>query len=324
MIRGARIKLTLAYTSGIAIMMASFSTVLYVALQNVLAGNLEAGGNATAQVEQAVLSADLARARLTLAAVNVVGWLLSATVSYFIAGRTLQPIGATIERQRQFTAHASHELRTPLTIMEGEIDVTLARERTTQEYRRTLSMVYGEVDHMKRSVDDLLVLAQVDARREVTARECRELASAVNEIVRPVLPTLAAHSVRLTADIPPALEACLDWEGIYRLLRNLLDNAVRHTPPGGEIRIDASRHGSDLNLRVYNTGSRIAEPDLPHLFLPFYRGKGSASGSGSGLGLALCEWIARAHGGSVTAENLPDGVAFVVHLPRVPQRGLEG
>jgi signal transduction histidine kinase len=257
-----------------------------------------------------------ARARLALVGVNVAGWVLTAALSYFIAGRTLRPIEAAVERQRQFTAHASHELRTPLTIMQGAIDVTLARERSPEEYRRTLGLVHAEVDHMKHSVNDLLMLAQVEARREVVGRERRAVVEVVDEVVRPLLSALSKREIRLISDVPPQLEACLDWERIQHLLRNLLDNAVRYTPPRGEIRIAANQHRGDLELLVFNSGSHIAGDDLPHLFIPFYRGRASTRGTGSGLGLALCDWLARAHGGSIVAENRNGGVAFVVRLPR--------
>jgi signal transduction histidine kinase len=317
MIRSARVKLTLAYTAGIALMMAAFSIALYLALENVMVANLDVGGNATAQVEQAVLAADLARARLALVGVNVFGWILSAVVSYVIAGRTLRPIESAVKRQRQFTAHASHELRTPLTIMEGEIDVTLARGRSPEEYRRTLDLVHAEVDHMKHSVDDMLTLAQVEARREIIGRERRVVAEVVDEVVRPLLARSREQEIRLTTDVSSRLEACLDWERIQHLLRNLLDNALCHTPLGGQICIDANQHGGDLELTVFNSGSHISADDLPHLFVPFYRGRETARGAaGAGLGLALSEWVARAHGGSIMAENRPGGVAFVVRLPR--------
>jgi signal transduction histidine kinase len=202
----ARLKLTLAYTVGIALIMAAFSVALYIAL----AGNIDVPGSGTERADQAIQAAQLARIRLVIAAVNVVGWVLAAGIAYVIAGRTLRPIAAALARQRQFTAHASHELRTPLTVMKGEIDVSLARERAPEQYRETLS------------------------------------------------------------------------------------------------RIDAE---------VFNAGAPIADSDLPHLFVPFYRGKGSDPDGGTGLGLALSDWVARAHGGSIMAQNSNGGVSFIVRLP---------
>lgn len=315
MVRSARLTLTLAYTAGIALLMAAFSVALYIALASVIGNNLDVGGNAGAEVERAVQSAELARARLALVGINVVGWVVSAAVSYVVAGRTLRPIEAAVERQRQFTAHAAHELRTPLTIIKTETDVTLARERTPEEYRRTLGRVTTEIDHIERSVNDLLSLARVEANPRDIQRMTRPVRTAIVDVTAPFIPLLVARGIRSTVDVPTDWDASLDWERVDHLLRNLVDNAARHTPEGGEIRITAREGSGGLELTVFNSGSPIPERDMPHLFVPFYRGREKAGDTGSGLGLALADWVARAHGGGITAQNRPDGVAFVVRLP---------
>ncbi|GAC1321038.1 MAG: HAMP domain-containing sensor histidine kinase [Chloroflexota bacterium] len=312
----ARLKLTLAYTTAIALVMVAFSLALYTALKGSLAGNLELGNNATAQVEQAVLAAEFHRARLVLLAINAVGWAIAAAVSYVIAGRTLRPIEDSLSRQREFTAHASHELRTPLTIVKGEIDVTLAQERPPEEYRRVLTLIEEEVDHLEKMVADLLTLARIEAAPRMLEREQRGVGEVIHETAELFTPQLSERDVQVEINVPPGLRARLDWARVRHLLANLMDNAARYTPPHGHIDIRAADYGKGLELRVFNTGSHIAESDLPHLFTPFYRGKASSSESGTGLGLALCDWITRAHGGSIAAHNEHDGVAFVVRLPR--------
>jgi signal transduction histidine kinase len=307
----ARLKLTLAYTVGIALIMAAFSVALYI----VLAGNIDIPGSGTERADQAIQAAQLARIRLVIAAVNVAGWVLAAGVAYVIAGRTLRPIAAALARQRQFTAHASHELRTPLTVMKGEIDVSLARERAPEQYRETLSRIDAEVVHLEQMVADLLDLAELDARQETLNRECRAVGDVLREVVEPLTPQLSQHRLHLVVDIPAPLEANLDWTRVRHLARNLVENAIQHTPPLGEIRISGRQRGKDLELIVFNTGAPIADSDLPHLFVPFYRGKGSDPDGGTGLGLALSDWVARAHGGSIMAQNCNGGVSFIVRLP---------
>jgi two-component system sensor histidine kinase CiaH len=317
MIRSARVELTLAYTAGIALMMAVFSIALYIALASAIAGNLEVGGNAGPNVERAVQSAELARARVVLVGVNLVGWVVSAAVSYFVAGRTLRPIEAAVERQRQFTAHAAHELRTPLTVMKTETDVTLSRERSREEYRQTLSLVNAEVEYMERAVNDLLALARVEANPSALERERRRVSEAVVEAVAPFVSRLNERNIHVITDVPDHLMVALDWERVGHLLRNLLDNAVRHTAHGGEIRITAREDNDNLEFAVFNSGLPIPDRDLPQLLIPFYRGRGKAGNGGSGLGLALADWVARAHGGSITAHNRTEGVEFTVRLPTV-------
>jgi signal transduction histidine kinase len=309
--RSARLKLTLAYTLGIALIMATFSVALYVAL----AGNIDLPGSAGEHADQAIRAAQLSRIRLVLASVNAVGWLLAAGLSYLIAGRTLRPIEASLARQRQFTAHASHELRTPLTVIKGEVDLAFARERTAAQYQSTLHLIDAEVEHLGTLVDDLLELAGLEASERLPQREHREMGRPIREVVALLCARLSERQVRVVLDIPPNLEASLDWGRIRHLLTNLLENAVERTPVGGEIRISACAHDTSVSLSIFNSGPAIADTDLPHVFLPFYRGKGNNPEGGTGLGLALCDWIARAHGGSITVQNLADGVSFVVLLP---------
>lgn len=311
MFRSARFKLTITYTVGIAVIMAAFSLLLYLTLQRALAGNLEVEGNAGAHFEQALLATELGRARLTLLLVNLVSWLLAALISYFVAGRTLRPIEAALDRQQRFTAHASHELRTPLTVIRGEIEVTLARCRPAAAYRETLERVNAEVEQLESIISDLLRLTRAYTPR----RTDREVAAVLRPVSQPFATRAGARGVKLVLEAAPQLVAALDWTSIEHVLRNLLDNALRHTPEGGEIRLEAHAHRNILELSVFNSGTAIAREDLPHLFLPFYRGRDSDAEAGTGLGLALCEWIVRQQGGSIRAVNVPDGVRFVVRLP---------
>lgn len=314
MFHNARIHLTTAYTIGIAVIMAAFSLALYIALQQALAGNLEAPGSASGQLEQAMLASQLIRVRAALLAVNLAGWVISALLSWIVAGRTLRPIEESVERQRRFAAHASHELRTPLTVIKGEIDVTLSRDRTPADYREVLLRVNDEVDHMERAVSSLLDLARSAGRTPGRASR-RPVRPALEEMVRPFRARTDEKGIRLLVEPGNPSEASLDWGRIELVMWNLLDNAVRHTPAGGEIRVRAAFQRSAIHFVVFNTGDPIAPDDLPHLFVPFYRGHGKASGLGTGLGLALCEWIAHAQGGSVAVDNTPQGVSFTVRLP---------
>jgi len=311
----ARIKLTLAYTLVIALVMAAFSVALYLSIATAMANTLDVPDPTTVQTEHAFLSAELARARLALLGINIAGWLVAATASYLVAGRTLAPLESALARQRQFTAHASHELRTPLTVMKGEIDVTMARERSPEQYRETLTRLDDEVIHLEQMTGTLLTLAQAQEARRASECSVGDVGELVHDIVCSFSQRAEDAGILLDTSLPPQLRANLDWPHVRHLLTNLLDNALRHTKRGGTVRVSAAPHGRILELTVFNTGAQIATQDLPHLFVPFYRGKGSSSGGGAGLGLALADWIARSHGGAIAVHNQLDGVSFTVRLP---------
>jgi signal transduction histidine kinase len=314
--RSARLKLTLVYTLAIALVMAVFSVALYFAIASAISGNLEVPDALGARAEQALIDAQLARARLALLGINLAGWVVAAAASYVFAGRTLAPLEAAMARQRQFTAHASHELRTPLTVIKGEIDVTRARERSPALYRETLDRIDTEVMHLESVVSDLLALARMEAGHDYAERRSGNVAAAVGEVVEPFRLPVGNKHITVEATVPTQLEATLDWPRVRHLLTNLIDNAVQHTAPGGRIQIAAAQHGRYIDLAVFNSGPPIDPADLPHLFVPFYRGQEGPSYTGTGLGLALCDWIVRTHHGSIIARNLDGGVSFDVRLPR--------
>jgi signal transduction histidine kinase len=316
--RSARVKLTVVYTLAIALVMAGFSVALYLAVSAGITSTLEVPESLSARTEHAVLEEHLARARIALLAVNSAGWVLAAGASYLIAGWTLRPIESAVSRQRQFTSHASHELRTPLTVMKGEIDVTAMRDRSPEEYRETLTRIDEEITQLDAITVDLLSLARLEADSRVRNRRSQNVRASLERAIQSVQADARARGLMLRLDVPADLEASLDWDKIDRLVSNLLTNAVQHASPAGTVLVRAAPDGSRrgrFELTVYNSGAPISPKDLPHLFMPFYRGAGSDPGSGTGLGLALVDWIVRCHHGSVSAQNVEGGVSFVVRLP---------
>lgn len=317
MFRNARVKLTAGYTVGIAMIMAAFSMALYLALQQALVGNLEMGGNASPQLENTVVAADLARVRLALLTVNFAGWIISALISSIVARRTLRPIEESIERQSRFAAHASHELRSPLSAIKGEIEATLAQQRRVEAYRETLTRVNTEVDHLERTVRSLLELARASSGQHTAWIECRAVQAALQEMAEPLRARMAEVRTRLVVEVPPDLYATLDWDRVALVIRNLLDSAAQHTGEDGEIRLVARSRRQDLELEVFASGPHVTPADRPHLFVPFYRGRGGDPDLGTGIGLALCEWVVRAQGGTIAVHNFPRGVCFRLRLPHV-------
>jgi two-component system, OmpR family, sensor kinase len=216
-----------------------------------------------------------------------------------------------LARQRRFVADASHELRTPLTSVLANLEL-LAESLDGEEGDAARSALRSS-QRMRRLVGDLLLLARTDAAR-VVAREPCDLAQIVVEAASELGPVSSAHEITLEAH-PALVEGARDE--LHRLAINLLENAVRHTPPGTEIRVSTTTlPDGQVELVVEDDGPGIAAEIVPSLFERFVRGAGDAGGS-FGLGLAIVHAVAVSHGGSVELEPRAEhsGARFVVRLP---------
>jgi len=224
----------------------------------------------------------------------------------------------SFRRQKQFTADASHEIRTPLTVMKGQIDVALQREREPEAYRQVLQAVNEHVDRLIRLTGGLLTLTRADAGQIPLKFESFKLADAVTGAVEQVTLMAAQRDVQLHIVPGPAVNLRADEDLFLQLLLNLLDNAIKHTPSGGQVTVGWHLDGQQVELRVRDTGTGIPEEHLPHVFDRFYRvdkARGRAEG-GAGLGLAISRWIVEAHGGSISVESIEgEGSTFTVRLP---------
>jgi heavy metal sensor kinase len=221
-------------------------------------------------------------------------------------------------RQRQFTADASHELRTPLTAMKGQVEVALSRPREAAAYREVLQAVNEEVDRLIRLVGSLLTLAKADAGQIPIACEAVNLGELITAAVEQVRPVARQRHLELRVEHGPDVTLEADEDLLLQLLLNLLDNAVKYTPAGGQVTVGWNVDGRHIDLRIRDTGIGIASEHLPHVFDRFYRADKARSRAegGAGLGLSICRWIAEAHGGSISVQSAPGkGTTFTVRLP---------
>jgi heavy metal sensor kinase len=247
-------------------------------------------------------------------------------------------VGDAFRTQRQFVADASHELRTPIAIIRGEADVTLRRaERTSQEYREALGVIHGESVRLSRIVDDLFLLTRVDAaahtaRDDAVRRDAVDVHDLVADAARSV--RTLADTKRVTLNVAPAEGGKLlvpgDAQLLRRLLLNLLDNALKHTPAERSITVQQRREGNMLALTVSDEGPGIPAGQRERVFERFVHGvheldrtvpASETSGAGAGLGLAIAQAIAHAHGGSITLLDTSPGATFKVSLPLIPSAG---
>lgn len=225
-------------------------------------------------------------------------------------------LDAAYREQRRFIDDASHELRTPLTSIKANTSLSLLGEPDLQEYAECLRAVDRSADVMQRIVDDLLLLARSDSGR----LQMRQQPVDVNELLLRAVSGAGCDqdrrvNVLLSAEPVVTLG---DAHHLERLLVNLLSNSLRHTGEQGRITVEAERRGSDILIKVRDTGEGIPEEHLPHLFERFYRVDTARTRStgGFGLGLPICRSIAEGHGGSIELKSEQgQGTEVTVVLP---------
>lgn len=205
------------------------------------------------------------------------------------------------EQQQRFTADASHELRTPLTRLRLATSAALENGQTPEEMRRALETADRAATSMTRLVQDLLTLARADAGQLPLSREPADL----RVIVADALEDAAGNREIDTAFDDRPLMILADAENLKRVVINLVENAIRYTPPAGTIRVETVRAEGKAIVVVRDTGSGIAPEHLPHLFERFYRADKARTRSdgGSGLGLAICKNLVEAQGGRIEIES---------------------
>lgn len=222
------------------------------------------------------------------------------------------------EAQRRFTADASHELRSPLSRLRTELEVALRRPRDAAQYVEALRSCLDDVERLTLLVEELLVLARLDAGQERPPAAAVRMDTLAHDVVRRLQPVAQRRGVTLVVSPSPPIEASISQRSADLVLANLLDNAVKFSPEGGQVTVQLAQGDGEALVRVVDNGPGLSVTEVPYLFDRFFRGS-AARGSdipGTGLGLALSEAMVRAHGGRIEACNGPRGGAvFTVWLP---------
>ena len=271
-----------------------------------------------------VIDEGLRRLRLDFLAGVPLVLILASAGGYFLAHKSLVPIETSFKEQQRFIADASHELRTPLAVLRGETEVALSKDRTVDEYRESLSLINDEAERLSRIVEDLFILArQPVAKPAAFAKEQLSLNEVVKECARAAQVLAVRKGVQLRTDVDSASIALSgDDELLKRVVLNLLDNAVKYTPAGGEISVVLARKNGNAQIVVRDTGIGIPPAEQEHVFDRFYRVDKARSRAlgGAGLGLSIARLIVEAHGGKIHVKSVPgEGSKFTVELP-LPSR----
>jgi signal transduction histidine kinase len=221
------------------------------------------------------------------------------------------------ESRRDLVANVSHELKTPITAIRAHIENLL--DGVEQPDPHTLQVMLAQTERLGRLVEQLLDLSKLESGEVPLQRSDVPLAPIVYRVVSEIEVTRAGKGVRIEQEIPgdlPPLDA--DAERVHQVLFNLVDNAVRFVPDGGEVTIAAHRHNGDVEISVTDNGIGIPREHLPRLFERFYRGDTARSrdDGGTGIGLAIARSVVEAHGGTIRAQSEPGrGSVFSFDLP---------
>jgi signal transduction histidine kinase len=233
-----------------------------------------------------------------------------------------------LHRERGFVADAGHELRTPLAILRAELELAARPGRSREALVEAINEAGAETDRLIRLAEDLLLLARADNHQQFLRPVRLPLPDLLHAAARGAGTRGAGRGVTVAVRVPETLDVEADPDRLRQALDNLLDNATRHSPPGGVVTLTAAEpRPGVLSVQVDDQGSGFPPNFLPHAFDRFHRADDARSrdDGGSGLGLSIVRAVARAHGGEATARNRPGGGATVViELPVAGLPGVDG
>ncbi len=220
------------------------------------------------------------------------------------------------QQRRNLTADIAHELRNPLHIIQGNLEGML--DGVYQPNSENLAATLEETRLLSRLVADLQTLSLAESGQMPLHPSRFLLGDILADVATSFSPRAAEQNVVLQASSPPDIFITADYDRLDQALSNLVANALRHTPPGGRIILNAVSTPAQVRITVADTGSGIPQQDLPFIFDRFWKGDRARTrdGAGSGLGLAISRQLLRAHGGDIQVTSLPgQGTTFTLELP---------
>jgi two-component system OmpR family sensor kinase len=238
----------------------------------------------------------------------------------------LDRLDRSFERQRRFISDASHELRTPVSILRGEAEVALSQvSRSPEEYRESLAVLHEEAQRLARIVEDLFTLTRADAGEYRLAQSDFYLDELAADCVRATRALAQAKNIALAAVTAEEMLVRADEDLLRRMILNLLDNAIKYTPAGGDVSITCGSVRDGYELSVTDSGPGIPAEMQSRVFERFFRANRARSrtdaDSGAGLGLSIARWIAEAHLGRIElVRSDATGSKFTVRIPASSER----
>ena len=340
----ARIKLTAWYLLIIMCVSLSFSVVIYKVLtreverfaraqrfriEHPLPSNFTPPGeimesgyttNNRSTIDPDLIAETNTRIIWSLFTLNGIIIIISGGLSYFLAGRTLDPIRVMLEEQNQFISDASHELRTPLTSLKSAMEVSLRdKNLTLVQSKKIMAENIIEVNNLQALSDSLLQLAQVQTPHAKQLFESVDIQKVIKEAVDKTSVLSKDKNITIKSNIHSSTVLGNPYS-LNDLFVILLDNAIKYSAKNKEITIETNSKDGNTIIRIIDHGIGISEHDLPHIFDRFYRADAARTNSstqGYGLGLSIAKQIVRMHGGTIVAASaLKKGTTMIVSLPQ--------
>jgi signal transduction histidine kinase len=246
-------------------------------------------------------------------------FLFSYLTSRFLVNHAMEKISDFFTFQETFSSNVTHELRSPLASLKGNLEVTLRKERSTEDYKDTLQLSLKEVDRIIGLLNNLYLLASSKFKPLDLFKNEVDIVKIVTSAAKNYAAAMAAQGIKFTLSESEAAPCRCDEALIRRTIENLLDNAVKYTPAGGSISLAVRKDEKRISLTITNTCKTLDRTELKHIFDPFYRGRNTKNAKieGKGLGLYISRYIVRSHGGDIQVENTYGSLfSLTVTIPR--------
>jgi signal transduction histidine kinase len=327
--KSVNIKLTLLYSALFLILFWMFSGGLYLWMRNSFGeeyvneveqqSEIDSGFDEE-HIDIADIAGEVALHRLgtTLLILNGVLLIAIPVVAWVMTRRTLSPVQRIHEQQKQFVSDVAHELRTPLSIMSGELEISLGKERSTEDYSKTIESTRQETERLISLSENLLFLARNDQGRQSVELGKVDLTDLIGSIIAGLKSESIKKNIKLVFEPAKDLIFTLGQEDMLkRLFFNIIHNAISYSKPDGVVRISLATDKQNVIVRIADNGIGISAEDQKRIFDRFYRADSSRSrAKGYGLGLPISKSIVELHRGKISLHSIPDrGTTFIITLP---------
>jgi signal transduction histidine kinase len=323
MFKEARLKLTAWYLLIIMVISISFSGIIFGMISQEMERFVRSPRFRFEEIQiresDKLLVESKKRLVWNLLEINGIILLISGTLGYVLAGKTLSPIQKMLEEQKRFVGDASHELRTPITALKSMLEVGLRdKKMNIAEARELISESIEETDKLKNLSDSLLELARENSNGQKLIFEKIKVKDLVGEAIKKIKSASLKKNIRILVRVNGSTIKG-NKDKLSELLVILLDNAIKYSPKNSQIKITAKKGKHETEIKIIDQGRGIEEKDLPHIFERFYRADSARSHqdeNGYGLGLAIAKKIIEEHNGKILVNSEIDkGSEFKIILP---------